>query len=212
MRLYLKHAWFPCIVGLWSRLWKNCHLTVCFPLVSISSLNEKRRVDRRKRPNEGTQLLYSIAGPTQKKFKINGGDIFELKEDAIIVNGSIKGVKLAAEGHGPQDIAVDLQDMLRESTFETERLLTAAGNPGSDPMLDMHGLYEKAFTAMNKAIFLMTQWKVAYDNGATANDPNNSNHMVSTWYCRMSTGKRVDGFPKLKADEEYFIHCDSFFF
>ena len=146
----------------------------------VVSLNEKRRVDRRKRPHEGTQLLYSIASPSQKKFKINGGDVFELKDDAIIVNGSIKGVKLAAEGHSTQDIAVDLQDMLRESNFETERLLTAAGtNPGSDPMVDMHGLYEKAFTAMNKAIFLMTQWKAAYHNGATANDPNNNNHMVS---------------------------------
>uniref|UniRef100_A0A6S8MF83 Uncharacterized protein n=1 Tax=Amphora coffeiformis TaxID=265554 RepID=A0A6S8MF83_9STRA len=172
------------------------------------NLNEKRRVDRRKRPHEGAQLLYSIASPSQKKFKINGGDVFELKDDAIIVNGSIKGVKLADEGHSPQDIAVDLQDMLRESTFETERLLTAAGNPGPDPMVDnIHGLYEKAFTAMNKAIFLMTQWKAAYDNAATANDPNSNNHMVSLLLAADKDQQRVpsgdDALPRMKKEDEH---------
>eukprot|EP00977_Amphora_coffeiformis_P018176 scaffold6271_cov171-Amphora_coffeaeformis.AAC.2 len=174
----------------------------------VVSLNEKRRVDRRKRPHEGAQLLYSIASPSQKKFKINGGDVFELKDDAIIVNGSIKGVKLADEGHSPQDIAVDLQDMLRESTFETERLLTAAGNPGPDPMVDnIHGLYEKAFTAMNKAIFLMTQWKAAYDNAATANDPNSNNHMVSLLLAADKDQQRVpsgdDALPRMKKEDEH---------
>ena len=109
--------------------------------------------------------------------------MIELKEDAIIVNGSIKGVKLAAEGHAPQDIALDMQEMLRESTFETERLLAAAN--GSDPM-DMQATYEKAFTAMNRSIFLLTQWKAAWDvvsaaaaaaTGAT--DANNGHTMVS---------------------------------
>ena len=133
------------------------------PTLLYSSLNEKRRVDRRKRPNEGTQLLYSIASPTQKKFKLHGGEVIELKEDAIIVNGSIKGLKLAAEGHAPQDIAVDLQDCLRESAYETERLLSTA-NSNPEPILgDMQAMYERAFTAMNRAIFLMTQWKASWD-------------------------------------------------
>lgn len=142
------------------------------------NLNEKRRVDRKRKP-DGPTLLYSISGPNQKKFKFQGSsDVIELKEDAIIVNGSMKGVKLAAEGHSHQDIAVDLQDMLRESTFEAERLLTSA-----DPMADVHSMYEKAFTTMNKAIFLMTQWKAAWESGGgsadQSTDPSNGQQLVS---------------------------------
>lgn len=158
-------------------------------LFHTNSLNEKRRVDRRKRPQDPTQILYSISSPTQKKFKLNSGEIIELKHDAIIVNGSIKGIKTAAEGHGAADIAVDLQDYLREATYETERLLsTASGSPHHhhhhppDPMaVNTQALYEKAFTSMNKAIFLMTQWKAAWDAGniMSNHDPNNGHTMVS---------------------------------
>lgn len=147
------------------------------------NLNEKRRVDRKRKP-DGPTMLYSIAGPNQKKFKYPGSDeVIELKEDAIIVNGSMKGVKLATDGHSHQDIAVDLQDQLSLSTFEAERLLSSGAT--ADPMTtDVQSMYEKAFTAMNKAIFLMTQWKAAWENnvggsGDQAVDPNNSQQLVS---------------------------------
>ena len=130
--------------------------------------------------------------------------MIELKEDAIIVNGSIKGVKLAAEGHAPQDIAVDVQDQLRESTFETERLLAAANS--NDPM-DMQATYEKAFTAMNRAIFLLTQWKASWDvvtaaaaaaTGAT--DASNGHTMASLLLAADKDQQRDDTSPAAEAD------------
>lgn len=145
------------------------------------NLNEKRRVDRRKRPSgDNVPLLYSIGSPNQKKFKLHGSsDVVELSRDAIIVNGSMKNVKMAADGHSTSDLASDVQDYLREASFETERLFQVAGNPHTapvDPLADIQGMYEKAFTNLNKAIFLLTQWKSAWDVGTLAASTGDNGH------------------------------------
>lgn len=136
-------------------------------------LNEKRRVDRKRRPADNVPLLYHIAGPQQKKFKFNGSnDVIELSRDAIIVNGSLKNVKVAADGHSTSELSIDMQDHLREAIYASERLFAAAPNPAMagpvDPLTDVQGMYEKAFGHLNKSIFLLTQWKAAFDVASVA--------------------------------------------
>jgi ferredoxin-like protein FixX len=183
------------------------------------NINEKRRVDRKRKP-EGPTLLFSLTGPNQKKFKVNGSDnIIELKQDAIIINGSMKGVKTAAAGNSYQEIAMELQDLLRDSTLSAERMLATAetltASPtttSTGPDAELGAQYERAFVSMNKAIFLMAQWKVAFDtatnasgSSATSTDPNNG-HMVSLLLAAdKDQQKATDGSKAVKKEEEKIV-------
>lgn len=68
-------------------------------------------------------LIYAI-GPSNKKFKIDGGTI-HLKNDAIIINGAVEGTKHFEEGYGFQEIGYDLLSLTQEAARETVRLVNA---------------------------------------------------------------------------------------
>jgi hypothetical protein len=146
-------------------------------------LNEKRRVDRKRRPTDTVPLLYHIANPHQKKFKFHGSnEVVELSRDAIIVNGSLKNVKQAADGHSTTELANDMQYHLREANYESDRLFASAPNPATagpvDPLTDVQGMYEKTFAHLNKSIFLLTQWKAAFDVASVAAATGDNGHSM----------------------------------
>lgn len=170
------------------------------------NLNEKRRTDRKKNPRDdetptmppsrssfgsAPSLLYAI-GPSQKKFKLNGNTI-ELNSDAVIVNGSVEGMRHWSEAYNFQDIGADLRFLARDAAADVETLLETVGiQPGSGSGLSteaaanamsaeaaahvvadtlgnpvssasINALYEQAFKSLNKSIFLLTQWKASWD-------------------------------------------------
>jgi len=162
------------------------------------NLNEKRRTERKRPKQLETtdlsspSLIYAL-GPTQKKFKLNGKTI-QLNDDAVIINGGVEGIRHYTSGecnYGFQEIGIDLQQTAQEADADTERLLNAVSsntvaaaavaatiggdlaNPGDVPSMDDHHqdiptLYEKAFSSMNKAIFLLSQWKSSWDAAIAA--------------------------------------------
>lgn len=141
------------------------------------NLNEERRTDRKRPPKESGNepgILYAI-GPTGKKLKISGNTI-QLKDDAIIINGAVKGIRPCVADYGFREIAPELKDMVQEATDNTTLLLDAFGgdNPESteaEPGLsvaDFNEMYDKAFQSLHRSLFLLTQWKASYDTKSTA--------------------------------------------
>jgi hypothetical protein len=91
------------------------------------NLNEQRRTER-KRPSKADReahpsLIYAI-GPSNKRFKIDGGTTV-LKDDAIIINGAVEGTKRCGEGYGFQEIGSDLLALAHEAAQDTARLVNA---------------------------------------------------------------------------------------
>jgi hypothetical protein len=158
------------------------------------TLNVQRRAEKRKgsktdRSHEEFEpsLLYAF-GPCNKKFKLNGGTI-HLKNDAIIINGAIDGLRhgekeSATKNYSFREIGSDLIKLVHEAAQETTWLVTAAsGNTStttardSDPAAtvvaavpadpysieDVNALYFKAFQSINRSVFLLSQWKSSWE-------------------------------------------------
>ena len=145
---------------------------------------------------ERPSLIYAI-GPTSKKFKYKDGNIVEVMADAVIVNGAVEGTRHYGEGYGFQEIGMDLLNVAREGFTDTDRLIhsvsssaatavaavgdsteaatsAVGGANAPDPTSsvysseDVNTLYNKAFQSLNKSIFLLTQWKAAWDGAFAA--------------------------------------------
>ena len=101
------------------------------------NLNEKRRTQRKRKSDvvepppapTVTQTGYHYGGP--KKFKLDG-DVMDLSSDAIIINGPVGGVKVHGEGYSFQEIASDLQRIVREATHDTDRLVSTVSASTTD--------------------------------------------------------------------------------
>lgn len=106
-------------------------------------LNEKRRSRKKQHPSmegivengtgSGTgskkedtttspSIIYAL-GPNTKKFKYNSGAILELKDDAVVVNGSIDGIKSYKEGYSLQEIGADLYQTSQEAAVVAQQLI-----------------------------------------------------------------------------------------
>jgi hypothetical protein len=122
----------------------------------------------------GPSLIYALA-QSSKKFRLNGSTI-RLNSDAIIINGAVQGTKPFGEGYGFQEIGHDLHNCAQDAAQATERLLNAvachpdggtarhgAPSPSGIDDGDISVMYDTAFLAMNRSIFLLSQWKASWD-------------------------------------------------
>jgi hypothetical protein len=156
-------------------------------------MDRKRPKNHETAPNEegeavtersGPNLIYALA-PSNKKFRLNGSTI-QLKSDAIIINGAVQGTKPFGEEYGFQEIGHDLHHCAQEAAQATESLLNAvachghvASSASAVQSMDCHSsddttaaavgggdvsaMFDRAFLAMNRSIFLLSQWKASWD-------------------------------------------------
>ena len=61
----------------------------------------------------GPGLLY-VLGPSNKKFKLNGKTI-HLRNDAIIIDGTVEGMRHQKDGYGFREIGCDLLTHAQEA-------------------------------------------------------------------------------------------------
>jgi hypothetical protein len=89
------------------------------------NLNEKRRTQRKRTSEGGTNSVLYAVGPGQKKFKLNGNTM-ELNSDAIILNGPPEeGAKSVKDGFSFDEIGPDLGAAVQEASSDTLRLIHA---------------------------------------------------------------------------------------
>ena len=111
-------------------------------------LNEKRRTERKRSPESGTAdtkslepkqqnsslepcIIYTIGPVRMKKVKHNpkheqSAPIVEVKDDAIIINGTIDGMKSFKEGYSFQEIGTDLFRLCQEISTKASKLVSTS--------------------------------------------------------------------------------------
>lgn len=149
------------------------------------NVNDQRRADRKRvgvnpeQPSEQPNLICCL-GPKPKRFKIGKSPIL-LQQDAIIINGTVKGTtRRQGEGYGVEEIGNDLLSSVHDAYEDAARLIqSVSGDPqtmaaaavaalSDESPNDANALYAKTFQSLSKTLVLLSQWKSAYDNTATA--------------------------------------------
>ena len=147
---------------------------LCFTCQRL--LNEKRRTQRKRkgdRPKSDGGAHDDSFGAGQKRFRM-GGEILDLNNDAIIVNGPLEGTKHHGPGYEYPQIIEDLQKIAAEVAHETEQLSAATCSLAAPPThnspehVQIDALYNKTFLTVSKGIFLLSQWKSSFDTTVNA--------------------------------------------
>jgi hypothetical protein len=113
-------------------------------------LNEKRRTERKRSPENRTThtnafdieqksqnplsepcIIYTIGPVRMKKVKHNpkfkqSAPIVEVKDDAIIINGTIDGMKRFKEGYSFQEIGTDLYKICQDISAKASKLVSTS--------------------------------------------------------------------------------------
>lgn len=150
------------------------------------NLNEKRRTQRKRKPEELVDQVHASGDMSRapsgghesqngSRFKFND-QIIELNPDAIVINGPVDGTRTRGPNYGCPEIGSDLLRIVNELSQETLALLQhssgAAGlaqplAPPTAMSVDAH--YQRAFSSVSKATFLLAQWKASFDENVVAN-------------------------------------------
>ncbi len=143
-------------------------------------LNEKRRTQRKRKSDANPTPVHHhpMEGPPGgleyypehlKRFRYHG-EILELGQDAIIVNGPIEGTKTYGPGYEFPQIGLDLQKITHDVFQNTSQLINTVNslnevptNVNSQDNAHIESMHKKAFESASKACFLLNQWKLSWD-------------------------------------------------
>jgi hypothetical protein len=158
------------------------------------NLNHERRSER-KRPaqskldhssNCSPDVIYCV-GPKPKHFKV-GNRAIQLKEDALIIHGTVPHMTPYSHHGSAPDLSSDLITATEEAYSDASRLVgSISGRPsiahasfvgnGLDhynslmmphPPSDVNTLYHKTFQSLSRSLVLLSQWKTAWDSTMAA--------------------------------------------
>lgn len=121
------------------------------------------------------QVLMAVTHGNKRIKLAHTNDPLTLAQDAIILNGPPDPTcKSARNGHGFNEIGMDLSQAAKRSLESAQALVHAvdpsSGNPHQLPPTseDIARLYETSFEGLCKSLYLLTQWKESWDAAMAA--------------------------------------------
>jgi hypothetical protein len=132
------------------------------------------------------QVLMAVSSGNKRIKLAHTNEPLTLAQDAIILNGPPDPTcKSARNGHGFNEIGMDLAQTAKQSLQSTQALIQAVDptSNGSDMGLPSHHphhnqmpptsedisrLYETSFAGLCKSLYLLTQWKESWDAAMAA--------------------------------------------